>query len=88
MVAAKDSAVAVRSILTHAHVCDGNHVREVPLRLPESPLNYSVFRIGLASNFILVLRNTEHQDIVNSRILKLFKSIWKLINAISVLTRH
>ena len=84
---ADESAVAVRSVLAEAYISDDVHLRILLLDVSDGSLDDAVLCISLASDLVLVIRNTEQHDAVYACLEHLFDLGVDHIHSISVLTR-
>ena len=86
---AKYTAVSMRGVLTHTHICNQIHILfKFFLCFFKSTLHNTILGIGLASHLILMVWNTKKHDLVHPCFQKLFQSLWQGIYTIAVLSRH
>ena len=88
IVSAENTAVSVGSVLTHAYVCNIVEIRKLFFCLTECSLYDSVFVVGTASDFILVIRNAEQHDIADSGFRQTLQFIWKTVHTVAELSFH
>ena len=88
IMSAQHAAVTVGSILTHTDICHIVKIRELFFCFTQSFLYDSVSRIGAASHFILMIRDSKQHDTAHSCLCKLLQLIGKAVNTVSELTFH
>ena len=88
IVSAENTAVSVGSVLTHAYVCNIVEIRKLFFCLTECSLYDSVFVVGTASDFILMIRNAEQHDIADSGFRQTLQFIWKTVHTVAELSFH
>ena len=88
IVTAQDAAVAVRGVLTHAHV--GNHIKIRILRLDGADclLYNAVFCPCTRADFVLVRRQAEQHDLFHARLDALLDGLTDAVGRPLKLTRQ
>ena len=88
IVVAQNAAVAVRGVLTHAHV--GNHIKIRILRLDGADclLYNAVFRPCTGTDFVLVRRQAEQHDLFHARLDALLDGLTDAVGRPLELTRQ
>ena len=80
--------MAMGCVLAHADVANAVQIRELLLRFPERLLHDAIFIVSAASASILVIGNTKKHDAAHARFHKLLQCVGKLVDTVTVLTRH
>ena len=88
IMAAKNAAVTVRGIFTHAHICHIIHLWKSALCFPKCLLYNTILSVSAASDFILMIRDSKKHNAVYSCFFQLFQLIGKTIQAVTVLPFH
>ena len=88
IMAAQYAAVSVGCILTHAHIREQIHFRELFSGLPKRPLHNTILCVCLASHLVLLIRDTKEHDFIHSCLHKPFQGVRQSVYAVSELSFH
>ena len=88
IMAAQHAAVTMRGVFTHADVADHVQLRAGFLCLAECLLHNAILGIGLAADFILVIRDAEQHDAADTGFCQLDELFFHAVDAVAILSHH